>query len=44
VMINSRALIDRSYAYFFENRLREAYALEGIPLIIDFEGKEERYS
>jgi len=44
VMVNSRALIDRSYAYFFENRLREAYALEGIPLIIDFEGKEERYS
>jgi ribosome-associated GTPase EngA len=43
VMINSRALIDRSYAYFFENRLRETYGLEGIPLIIDFEGKEERY-
>lgn len=43
VMINSRSLIDRSYAYFFENRLRETYGLEGIPLIIDFEGKEERY-
>ncbi len=43
VMVNSRALIDRSYAYFFENRLREAYGLEGIPLVIDFVGKEERY-
>ncbi len=44
VRINTRALINRSYGFFFENRLREAYGLWGIPLIIDFEGKEERYS
>jgi GTP-binding protein len=44
VMVNSRALINKPYAYYLENRLREDYGLWGIPLIIDFEGKEERYS
>ena len=44
VMVNSRALITKSFAYYLENRLREEYNLWGIPLIIDFEGKEERYS
>ena len=44
VMVNSRALITRSYGFFLENRLREAFSLWGIPLVIDFEGKEERYS
>lgn len=44
VMVNSRALITKPYAYFLENHLREDYGLWGIPLVIDFEGKEERYS
>lgn len=44
VMVNSRALVNKSYAYYLENRLREDYTLWGIPLVIDFEGKEERYS
>lgn len=44
VMVNSRALVTKSFAYFLENRLREDYGLWGIPLVIDFEGKEERYS
>jgi GTP-binding protein len=44
VMVNSHALVTRSFAYYFENRLREEYGLWGIPLVIDFEGKEERYS
>jgi GTP-binding protein len=44
IMVNARALLSRSYVFFLENRLREAYNLWGIPLIIDFEGKEERYS
>jgi GTP-binding protein len=44
VMVNTRALINRSYGFFLENRLREAYDMWGIPLIIDFVGKEERYS
>jgi GTPase len=44
VMVNSRALVTKSYAYYLENRLREEYDLWGIPLVIDFQGKEERYS
>ncbi len=44
VMVNSRALVNKSFAYYLENRLREDYGLWGIPLVIDFEGKEERYS
>jgi GTP-binding protein len=44
VMVNARALVNKPYAYYLENHLRDDYGLEGIPLIIDFEGKEERYS
>ena len=44
VMVNSRALVNKPYAYYVENRLREEYELWGIPLIIEFEGKEVRYS
>jgi GTP-binding protein len=44
IMVNSRALVNKPYAYFLENRLREDYGFWGIPVIIDFEGKEERYS
>jgi GTPase len=44
IMVNSRALITKPYAYYLENRLREDYGMWGIPLVIDFEGKEERYS
>ncbi len=44
VMVNSRGLVTKPYAYYLENRLRDEYALWGIPLVIDFEGKEERYS
>ena len=44
VMVNSRALVNKSFAYYVENRLREDYNLWGVPLVIDFEGKEERYS
>jgi GTP-binding protein len=44
IMVNSRALVNKPFAYYLENRLREDYGFWGIPLIIDFEGKEERYS
>ena len=36
VHVNDRKLIVRDWAYFFENRLRERYRLEGVPLVIDF--------
>jgi GTP-binding protein len=42
IQINSRARITRDYAYYLENRLRERYRLEGIPLIIDFVERNER--
>jgi GTP-binding protein len=34
--VNDRKRITRDYAYFIENRLRERYRLEGVPLVIDF--------
>jgi GTP-binding protein len=36
IQVNDRKLIVRDWAYHLENRLREAYGLEGIPLVIDF--------
>jgi GTP-binding protein len=36
IHVNDRKLIVRDYAYFVENRLRERYRLEGIPVVIDF--------
>ena len=42
VQVNSRARVTRDYAYYLENRLRERYRLEGIPLIIDFVERDER--
>ena len=41
VQISDRRLLTRDYAYFLENRLRERYALEGVPLVIDFRGRDE---
>ncbi len=42
IQVNSRARLTRDYAYFVENRLRERYALEGIPLVIDFAERKRR--
>lgn len=42
IQINSRSRVTRDYAYFIENRLRERYRMEGIPLIIDFVERRER--
>ena len=36
IQVNDRRLIARDWAYHLENRMREAYELEGVPLIIDF--------
>ncbi len=35
ITINNRKLITRDYAYYLENRLREAAGLEGCPVVID---------
>ncbi len=42
IQVNSHTLVTRDYAYYLENRLRERYRLEGIPLIIDFIERGER--
>jgi len=45
IQVNNRGVVTRDYAYFLENRLRERYKLEGVPLVIDFKtsrGRSER--
>ncbi len=42
IQVNSRQRVTRDYAYFIENRLRERYRMEGIPLIVDFVERKER--
>jgi GTP-binding protein len=44
IQVNSRKRVTRDYAYFLENRMRERYRLEGVPLIIDFKEREGRRS
>jgi GTP-binding protein len=42
IQVNSRGRVTRDYAYFIENRLRERYHFEGVPVIIDFVERSER--
>lgn len=42
VQVNDRRLIVRDWAYFLENRLREACGLEGVPLVIDYVPKDRQ--
>jgi GTPase len=35
--VNDRSLVTRDYAYFLENRLRERFGLQGVPVVIDIE-------
>ena len=42
IQVNSRARVTRDYAYYIENRLRERFGLDGVPLIIDFVERSER--
>src|SRR4051795_4322085 len=44
IQVNSRQRVTRDYAYFVENRLRERYGLEGVPVIIDFVERRNRRS
>ncbi len=36
IFVNDRKLVQRSWAYGLENRIRERFGFEGCPLIIDF--------
>jgi len=42
IQVNSRAKVTRDYAYYLENRLRQRYGLDGVPLIIDFVERSQR--
>ncbi len=42
IQVNDRRLITRDWAYHLENRMRERYGLEGVPLVIDFIPKRRR--
>jgi GTP-binding protein len=42
IQVNARRRLTRDYAYFVENRLRERYGLDGIPLVIDFVERRSR--
>ena len=42
IQVNSRQRVTRDYAYYVENRLRERYGLDGVPLVIDFNERRSR--
>jgi GTP-binding protein len=42
VQVNDRRLISRDWAFYLENRLREAYDLQGVPLVIDYVPRKGR--
>jgi GTPase len=44
VQVNDRGRVTRDYAYFLENRLRDRYGLQGVPLVIDFKTSGGRSS
>jgi GTPase len=42
IQVNDRKLINRDWAFHLENRLREAYSLQGVPLVIDYVPRKRR--
>jgi GTP-binding protein len=42
IQISDKGLLTRDYGFFLENQLRERYGLEGVPLVIDYHGREEK--
>jgi GTPase len=42
LQVNDRRLINRDWAFHLENRLRDAYALQGVPLVIDYVPRKGR--
>jgi GTPase len=42
IQVNDRRLIVRDWAFHLENRLRKAYGLQGVPLIIDYVPRKGR--
>ena len=42
IQVNDRRLISRDWAFYLENRLREAYDMQGVPLVIDYVPRKGR--
>jgi GTPase len=42
IQVNDRRLISRDWAFHLENRLRESYQLQGVPLVIDYVPRKRR--
>jgi len=42
IQVSNRNAVTRDWAYFLENRLRERYGLDGVPVIIDFRERTRR--
>jgi GTPase len=42
IQVNDRRLINRDWAFYLENRLRDAYDLQGVPLVIDYVPRKGR--
>ena len=42
IQVNDRRLIPRDWGFHLENRLRETYSLQGVPLVIDYIPKRDR--
>ena len=40
IKVNDRKLVSREWSYHLENRMREEWGLDGVPLIIDFAGRK----
>jgi GTP-binding protein len=41
IQVNDRRLISRDWAFHLENRLREQYGLQGVPVVIDYVPKRK---
>ena len=41
VQVSDRGRLTRDYGFFLENRLRERYGLQGVPLVIDYHDRSE---
>jgi GTPase len=44
IQVSDRGRLTRDYAFFLENRLRERYGLEGVPLVIDYRERQGRHT
>ena len=42
IQVNSKGLIHFSYERYLENKIREAFPLEGTPIVLQFKNKGEQ--